>query len=213
VTTPDLAPAGRVVVLAGPSGSGKSRLADRLSRTHGWPIVRLDDFYREADHPGLPRSADLGIVDWDHPDSWDAAAAVECVATLCRTGATSMPVYDISSSSVVGSRSVSVEVHQLVLCEGIFAAEIIGPLAVRGLLHSAWCVHHAPPVTFAWRLARDLRERRKPPAVLLRRGLALMRAERGVVARQLSLGARPARPTTVERTLSSTALRAGPASG
>jgi deoxyadenosine/deoxycytidine kinase len=33
----------RVVVLAGPSGSGKSRLAERLRDRCGWPIVRLDD--------------------------------------------------------------------------------------------------------------------------------------------------------------------------
>src|SRR5699024_5552678 len=42
----------KVVVLAGPSGSGKSRVANRL----GLPMLRLDDFYREADEPGLPRT-------------------------------------------------------------------------------------------------------------------------------------------------------------
>ncbi|MHA7126763.1 AAA family ATPase [Janibacter indicus] len=45
---------GRVVVLAGPSGSGKSRLAARLHRAHGWPVVRLDDFYKDLDAPTCP---------------------------------------------------------------------------------------------------------------------------------------------------------------
>ena len=63
-------------MLAGPSGSGKSRLAARLHAAHGWPIFRLDDFYRDEDDPAMPRSEGLGIVDWDHPDSWDGDRAV-----------------------------------------------------------------------------------------------------------------------------------------
>ena len=59
----------RVIVLAGPSGSGKSRLAARL----GLPVLRLDDFYKDGDDPTLPRiehGANAGMVDWDHPASW-----------------------------------------------------------------------------------------------------------------------------------------------
>ena len=41
----------RVVVLAGPSGSGKSRLANRLHAARGWPVFRLDDFCRDAVDP------------------------------------------------------------------------------------------------------------------------------------------------------------------
>jgi uridine kinase len=87
------------------------------------------------------------------------------------------------------------------VAEGIFAAEIIGALADAGILHSAWCVRHPRWVTFARRLVRDLAERRKPPLVLLRRGLALTRAEPDVVARMERLGATCARPAEVERQL------------
>ena len=64
----------RVILLTGPSGAGKSRLAARLNAAHGWPVIRLDDFYRELTDPGLPRSP-IGIPDWDHPDSWNAGTA------------------------------------------------------------------------------------------------------------------------------------------
>lgn len=191
----------RVVVLAGPSGSGKSRLAARLNHTHGWPIFRLDDFYRDGDDPAMPRSEDLGIVDWDHPDSWDAQRAIAALCELVETGRTRTPDYDISSSRAVGHREVTARPHDLVLAEGIFAAEVVARLDEAGVLHSAWCVHHHAAVTFVRRLARDLKERRKPPLVLVRRGVALMRAEPRIVRRQTDLGARAARARDVERDL------------
>lgn len=189
------------MVLAGPSGAGKSRLASRLHTARGWPVFRLDDFYRDEGDPAVPRHAELGIVDWDHPDSWDADRAVAALAELLDTGRTEMPVYDLSLSRAVGRHEVEAGADDLVLAEGIFAAEIVTRLEEEGMLHSAWCVHHRPAVTFVRRLLRDLSERRKPPGVLVRRGLGLMRDEPGIVARQTALGAAPARARSVERAL------------
>lgn len=193
-------PAG-VVVLAGPSGSGKSRLADRLHATHGWPVVRLDDFYRDGDDPALPRSRKLGIVDWDDPASWDAGAALAALGELCRTGTTRTPVYDLSRSRAVGHREITAPPGVPVLAEGIFAAEVVPALREAGLLHSAWCIRHHRLATFALRLVRDLAERRKPPLTLLRRGLVLLGQEPGVVADHVAKGATPASPAQAERAL------------
>ncbi len=192
---------GRVVVLAGPSGSGKSRLADRLHRAHGWPVVRLDDFYRDGDDLALPRSAELGIVDWDHPDSWNRDAAVAALERLLDSGSATMPVYDIATSRVVGEHVVRASPQDLVIAEGIFAAEAIPALREAGLLHSAWCIRHHRWHTFVLRLVRDLAERRKPPLTLLKRGLVLTRDEPKVVAGHLALGARPATPRQAEQFL------------
>jgi len=98
----------RVVVLAGPSGSGKSRLSTRLHATHGWPIFRLDDFYRDQDDPSMPRSEGLGIIDWDHPDSWDADRAVASLCELVDTGRTDTPDYDIARSRASMSETLAV---------------------------------------------------------------------------------------------------------
>lgn len=175
----------RVVLLAGPSGCGKTHLA----RTAGLPIVALDDFYRAGDEPDLPRQPD-GHVDWDDPGSWDAGAAVAALDEICRTGRVEVPTYRFSENAAVGCHVVDRGSSPVVVAEGIFAAELVGPLRDAGLLADALLVHQNRWITFVRRLARDLREGRKPPGYLLRRGWALTWAEPAVVAHQCRLGAR-----------------------
>ena len=177
----------RVIVLAGPSGAGKSHLAARL----GLPVLRLDDFYRNGSDPALPRIADganAGLVDWDHPAAWVQEEALAAVHTLCRLGSAEIPVYDIARDGRCGVQTLDLGEHRFFVAEGIFAHEIVPAAAKLGVLAEAYCVTQHRVVTFWRRLARDLRERRKPPRVLLRRGLALMRGQAAVVARAAELG-------------------------
>ncbi|MBD8868672.1 uridine kinase family protein [Nocardioides donggukensis] len=192
----------RVIVLAGPSGAGKSRLAERL----GLPVLRLDDFYKDGSDPTLPRileGANLGLVDWDHPDSWLQDDAVACLERLCRTGRVQVPVYDIAHDGRRGWQLLDLAGAEHVVAEGIFAQDVVGPCAERGLLAAAYCVRQHPVVTFWRRLTRDLREHRKPPLVLVRRGLALLRDQRRVVADAEAKGCRPATPEQARRELAS----------
>jgi uridine kinase len=182
-----------VIVLAGPSGAGKSRLAERI----GLPVLRLDDFYKNGDDPTLPRiteGANAGIVDWDHPDSWLPGDAMATLERLCRDGSAEVPLYDIAHDGRCGSRVLDLHGAALFVAEGIFAQDVV-PLCRRAdLLAAAYCVRQHPMVTFWRRLTRDLRERRKPPLVLVRRGLALMRDQRRVVDRAVAQGCEPVTP-------------------
>jgi uridine kinase len=177
----------RVVVLAGPSGVGKSR----LSRHSGLPVLRLDDFYRLGDDPALPRidqGANAGLVDWDDPASWHHDEAVRAIRELASSGRTLAPVYDISRNAPSGTHVVELDGSRLFVAEGIFAQEVVAACRRYDVLAAALCLRQSPVVTFWRRLTRDLREHRKPPLVLLRRGWTLMRAQRSVIANAAALG-------------------------
>jgi len=201
----------QVIVLAGPSGAGKSHLAERLEL----PVLRLDDYYKNGDDPSLPRidlAGGVPIVDWDHPDSWNSDAAVTAVEELCRTGCTDAPVYDIALNSRTGHRVLELGDSAYFVAEGIFAQEIVGECRRRALLADAFCVTQHPGVTFVRRLARDLREHRKPPFVLVRRGLHLLLAQRALVATAEKLGCRKVSPDAAYREIRELTGRAGRAS-
>ncbi|HSU03335.1 MAG TPA: ATP-binding protein [Nocardioides sp.] len=181
----------QVIVLAGPSGAGKSRLAERL----GLPLLRLDDFYKDGDDPTLPRithGANAGLVDWDDPASWHREDALAALRELCTTGRSEVPVYEIAQNGRCGSRVVDLGGSTRFVAEGIFAPDVVAACREEGLLEAAYCITQHPLVTFWRRLTRDLREHRKPPLVLVRRGVALMQDQQQVVARAVRQGCRRA---------------------
>lgn len=192
------APSARVLILCGPSGAGKSRLADRLSRAQGWPIVRLDDFYKDGDDQSLPLSP-IGIPDWDDVASWNLEAAFDALEQLCTAGATVVPHYDISTSRAAGTTRVDLGGADTVIAEGIFAADLVAPLRAAGLLRDAYCVRQNRWVTMGRRFVRDVAERRKSVPVLARRGLRLALDEPSIVATHERRGARAVTPKQAER--------------
>lgn len=181
-------PLARVILVGGASGSGKSRIAE----ASGLPVLRLDDFYRDAGDPALPHLP-TGEVDWDHPGSWHADRAADALDQLARTGRTEVPDYDISISRATGTRTLDLAGATRFVAEGIFVGEMVAEARRRGILADAICVHRSRWVTMGLRFARDLREHRKSPAFLVRRGLLLARREPAIVGRLRAAGCRPVR--------------------
>jgi uridine kinase len=156
-------------------------------------VLNLDDFYRDGTDPSLPR-LELGhetIVDWDDPASWHLDEAVATIEELCRSGRADVPIYDIAHDGRTGHRMLDLGGATHFVAEGIFAQEVVGACRERGLLADAICVSNHRGLTFWRRLTRDLRERRKHPLVLVRRGVLLLRQEPRVVAHAVALGCRP----------------------
>lgn len=208
----------RFILLGGASGSGKSYLARRYGRPH----LELDAYYRQIadDSPATPfPRTPYGQIDWDHPDTWNLQAAVDAVVELVETGRTSMPDYDISTSSVVGEKQLELgtaspdggasphttDGHEVIIAEGVFAhaaapalANVCEDLGVR--LDAFWI--DQPTVTTAVRrFARDVAERRKPIPFLIQRGWALARTERGLRERHLQVGFIPVAKPELRRLL------------
>lgn len=178
-------PRRQVILLAGPSGSGKSH----LTRSAGIPLVYLDDFYKAGSDPSCPRDPNLGIVDWDDPRSWNMDAAMQALIQLCTEGQAQMPLYDISTDRPKGTRTLRVGEAPFV-AEGLFAPLLYRPCEQAGILLDAIVVHRNRWKNLVRRAARDLKERRKPPTTILRRGIGLYRREDVIVGRALRAGFR-----------------------
>jgi uridine kinase len=176
----------RIVLLAGASGSGKSRLAHGADAI----VARLDDFYVDADAPDLPRTPH-GFVDWDDVRTWDAPGAAAALESLSRQGFAEVPDYSIAESRRTGWHRLDLGGHPLVIAEGIFAIELLPVVRALGLPIEALYLDRSPALVAWLRLRRDLREHRKSPAVLLQRGLDLWRAQPALKRRALAAGFRP----------------------
>jgi len=174
----------RLVLLAGASGSGKSRLARQV----GALVVRLDDFYLDAG-PSLPRTG-TGI-DWDDVRTWDAAGALAALRALLDAGAADVPEYSLVENRRTGTRRLDASGRGCVVAEGIFAIELLPLARAAGLPAEGIYLDRPRTLVAALRLRRDLHQHRKPPLVLLRRGAALWRAQPGLRARALAAGFRP----------------------
>ncbi|MFB9902987.1 uridine kinase family protein [Allokutzneria oryzae] len=192
----------RVVLLAGPSGSGKSTLAAHL----GWPVLRLDDFYREGSDPLLPRDAG-GAVDWDHPRAWNADGAVAAITELAESGSVRAPVYDIGNDCRSGERTVAVADSPLFIAEGLFADRVVDSCREAGVLADALVLTPSASLTAARRFVRDVSEARKPVPVLLRRGFRLWREQPQVVRRCVDAGMRRSKPNAARQELTALVTR------
>lgn len=93
----------RIIMLAGPSSSGKTTTARLLSEHfealgHSASVISLDDFYRDMSDPDYPKNAD-GKPDPESPDALHLAEVRNCLAAVAAGERTVIPRYDFKTAA------------------------------------------------------------------------------------------------------------------
>lgn len=112
----------QVVMLAGPSSSGKTTTANRLAtqlRVHGKKpiLMSLDNYYIDRDKilPGPD-----GTVDLEHINTLDTELFRENIACLLAGSATALPSFDFTTGRRVwNNRQLSLSENSVIIVEGI----------------------------------------------------------------------------------------------
>lgn len=114
----------RIILLAGPSASGKTTTASRVRRAleqrgvycH---MVSLDDYYRMKDEPGFPRTAD-GDLDLEAPEALRIDLLNEHLSALDRGEEILVPHYDFQEQKIAEEGTpLRLRENECVIFEGI----------------------------------------------------------------------------------------------
>ncbi len=141
-----------LIGVAGPSCSGKSEVARRLSRILRAPILALDHYYKDLKH--LPFEQRIAI-NFDAPDSLDSDLILEHVRRLKQGLDVEQPTYDFAHYIRAGGAD-TIGSAPFVILEGLFA--LYWP-KVREQLNCRIYITADHEVCLARRVFRDVRER------------------------------------------------------
>ena len=125
----------RIVLLAGPSSSGKTTTANILrdhlaDRGHETAVVSMDNFYRDKDDPAYPQNEDGGL-DYEAVSALHTDKIHDCIATLLKGGAVKIPKYIFGEGMALKDAiPISLPAGGFVIMEGLHA---LNPIITDGL--------------------------------------------------------------------------------
>ena len=115
----------RVVLLAGPSSSGKTTTASRVKKALAEAgvyahMISLDDYYRPKTEPDFPRTPD-GELDLEAPEGLDTALLGRHLEALDEGGEIVVPFFDFQRQAQDPERfrTLKLHDHEVVIFEGI----------------------------------------------------------------------------------------------
>lgn len=116
-------PSVRIILIAGPSSSGKTSFANRLCLhlkiNHINPVViSLDDYY--VDFERMPRD-EKGEMDFECVESIDYELFNEHLSLLAEGKTVTLPKFDFKIKKRVEEKTVTLEENQIIIAEGIHA--------------------------------------------------------------------------------------------
>ena len=141
-----------LIGIAGPSGSGKSYLAQHLAAEVQADVLELDRYYRDLSHLSPEQRAG---VNFDAPESLEHELLIEQIARLRNGEAVPLPVYDFTTHTRT-AKTESLQPAEVLIVEGLFTLHWPG---LRELLGTKVYVDLTDDVCLDRRKARDMRER------------------------------------------------------
>lgn len=146
-----------LIGIAGPSGAGKTFLAEHLVRELGDAVILpIDAYYPDLSHLSPKQRAELNF---DDPNILDTRLLFAHVAALSNGQQIAQPVYDFTRHTRTNDHIV-IQAKQYVLIEGLFTLH--WP-EVRERVHTAIYVDLGNSQCLKRRIERDVRERGRTP--------------------------------------------------
>ncbi len=124
----------RVLMLAGPSSSGKTTTANILcdlleAAGHPAVVVSLDNFYRDQNEPDYPRNPD-GSLDFETVEALAIGEIHDCIEAVLAGRSYDMPHFDFKKACRDGRIPLQVPDGGIVIVEGLHA---LNPVLTEGL--------------------------------------------------------------------------------
>lgn len=141
--------------IAGGTGSGKTTLADKLTRSFGSDevsILRHDNYYKRHDEMCYEERSKLN---YDHPDAFDTELLCEHIKALKEGRSIQMPVYDYSVHNR-SDETIQVNPAPVIVLEGIL---IFAEPNLCELMDIKVFVDTDADVRILRRIVRDVKER------------------------------------------------------
>lgn len=145
-----------MIGIAGPSGAGKTFLAEQLAAALNGRVLATDRYYRDLSH--LPLS-ERARANFDHPDSLDAELLGRHLAELRDGKPAQLPTYDFTAHIRLPRRQL-IGPPDVIIVEGVFA---LYWSHIRASMHTKVYVDLQPEDCLERRIERDVRERGRSP--------------------------------------------------
>jgi uridine kinase len=158
-----------ILGLGGPSGAGKTTLAQELARELDGVHLSMDHYYRDLRQMTIE---DRARQNFDHPGHLDAALLVHHLNELRAGRPIRVPEYDFARHTRIPERTLLVESPVLLIVEGILALYYD---ELRPLYDLALYMDAPDAVCYERRMARDVRERGRTAESVERQYAAMVR--------------------------------------
>ena len=133
-----------IVLLNGPSSSGKTTTNDRIARIlaqHGVraEMISMDDYYRTVGTYEIPPDTENGVPDLESPECMNLPLLSEHLAQLAAGEEIALPRFDFETrTSIPNARTLRLDPDEVVLIEGIHS---FNPVIMGDLAHAATSVY------------------------------------------------------------------------